>query len=110
MNTTEIKKKYLEIHNALGARKDAKDAELFDVEHGQVWADCDVELKARKDELVVKIILTEDEVVELRYLKMEFPDPLPPSRDLAAEIDVIKADIVDINTSLTDGITASVEK
>ena len=93
MNTNEIRKKYLDRHNALGTRKDAIDKELFDQQHRQVWQDCDVELEARKTELVAKTILNGTEELELRQLRIEFPDPSPPVRNLLAEIDVLKAKV-----------------
>lgn len=91
MNITGIRAKYLELHNTLGSRKDAEDKELFDQQHAQIWANCDAELQTRKAELVAKTTLTKDEAVELKELKFQFPDPLPPFRDLAIEIENLRA-------------------
>ena len=88
MNSKKIRKKYLDQHNALGNPKEY--TALQRQQHDQTWIDCDVELKTRKVELVAKVTPTEDELVELRELKLAFPDPTPPPRDLAAEIDEIK--------------------
>jgi len=87
---TEIQTRYLEQHDALGTRKDADDKELFDQQHAQVWRDCDVELEQRKDKLKAKPVLAKDEQIELSELTMMFPEPSPPTRNLAAEIDELK--------------------
>lgn len=65
----KINAKYLALHNALGTRKDALDAEAFDIAHGKIWADCDVELKTRKEKLKAKSSRTDDENKELSTLK-----------------------------------------
>ena len=87
MIKSEIQVKYLAQHDALGSRKDAIDKELFDQQHAQVWADCNAELKARKDALKAKASLSSKEKAELSELTMMFPEPTPPVRDLAKEID-----------------------
>lgn len=102
MNSTEIKQKYLALHNALGSQKDAEDKELFDQQHRQVWADCDTELKARKAELEAMASLTPEQERELAELEAMFPTPVEvtPPRDLAAEINEIKANITAIKTKV----------
>lgn len=95
----EIEAKYLTIHKALGTRKDAVDKDLFDQQHQQVWRDCETELKVRKVGLQAKPTLLKDEQVELSELKMQFPDPRPAPRDLAAEIDDLKQKVKDIGDS-----------
>lgn len=89
MNKQEIQQKYLELHNALGTPKDAKDKEAFDTVHRKIWADCDVELKARKTELEARGL----DSVELRELREMYPEPPPPSRNLIKEIDELKVEI-----------------
>ena len=74
----EIKAEYLALHNALGTREDAIDKDLFDQQHAQIWANCDIDLKARKAELKAKATLTIDESVELRELQALFPLAPPP--------------------------------
>ena len=101
----EIQAKYLALHNALGTRKDAKDKELFDRQHAEIWRNCDIELKARKAELEAKETLTEAEKAELAELEFLFPKPVSPARDLATEIDEIKAKIADY-----DDLKARIEK
>jgi len=81
MNTEEIKVKYLALHNALGTRNDAKDKELFDQQHRQVWANCDTELKARKIEMEKSINLKPVEAQELKELGFMFPKPILPVRE-----------------------------
>ena len=78
MKANEINAKYLVLHDALGTRKDAKDKELFDQEHRQVWHDCDLELQARKAELVSSGELAPEEMEELRVLESLFPPEPPP--------------------------------
>lgn len=87
MNITEIKAKYLAQHDALGICRDAEGKELFDQQHRQVWYNCDAELQQRRAELDAKASLLKDEETELSELTMMFPEPIPPSRDLAKEID-----------------------
>ena len=93
MNTLEINAKYLALHGALGSRKDAEDKELFDQKHRQVWQNCDIELKARKEELLSLEELSEAEQDELNQLEIMFPSPptIKP-RDLPKEIDDLKAE------------------
>lgn len=73
----EIQAKYLALHNALGSRKDAEDKELFDQQHRQIWAACDIELKARKVELEAKETLSLKEQQELKELEVMLPTPIP---------------------------------
>ena len=87
MNKETINQKYLELHNALGKRKDAEDKEAFDIAHRKVWADCNTELKARKVELEMQGV----DGSELKELQIMFPKPDPPRRNLEAEIDELKA-------------------
>lgn len=94
----EIKAKYLALHDALGARKDAADKELFDQQHRQVWTDCDTELKARRAELAALASHSDVEKQELRELEDMFPTPVP-SRNLAAEIDELKAKVAQLERS-----------
>ena len=89
----EILKSYLTQHDALGTRKDATDKEQFDIDHRAVWAACDAELRTRKVELQEKPSPTQAEAAELAELTQQFPEPLPPPRDLAAEIDTLGARI-----------------
>ena len=103
MNKNEIQQKYLELHNALGSRKDAVNKVLFDQQHRQIWADCDVELKARKKELESMTSLFDEQRLELSELISIFPEPSPPPRNLASEIDEIKKTI-DMSTATQKGI------
>lgn len=94
MNIKKTKAKYLALHNALGSRKDADDKELFDQQHGKVWHDYDIEFQERKAKLLTKPNPTANELVELAKLESMYPTPSPePTRDLAAEIDKIKAKV-----------------
>ena len=93
MTKTEIEQSYLALHDALGTQKDAPDKDLFDQQHRQVWADCDVELKQRKAELEDMELLDDEERGELDELTTIYPPPPPPGRDLGAEIDTLKIEI-----------------
>ena len=73
MKTEEIRQKYLALHDALGSRRDAKDKELFDQKHRQIWRECDVELQQRKTELEAMETLHNAEKEELAELEAMFP-------------------------------------
>ncbi|MBA7688263.1 hypothetical protein ES703_96742 [subsurface metagenome] len=73
MNKDEILKRYLALHDALGAQKDAPDKDKFDREHREIWTECDLELKERKAELEAKRALTDDERLELAALEEMLP-------------------------------------
>ena len=92
----EIQAYWLAQHDALGSREDVEDKELFDQQHAEVWRNCDIELQQRKDELKAKTSLLKDEETELSELTKMFPEPSPPSRDLAQEIDELKAKVTEL--------------
>lgn len=92
----KINAKYLALHDALGSRRDAPDKELFDQQHRQVWADCDIELRARKVKLEAQTTLTPTEKQEFDELESIFPKPASSARNLADEIDELKA-LIKIN-------------
>ena len=69
MNKDQIQQHYLSKHNALGTRKKARNKELFDQRHRQIWADCDTELKARKAELEALPSLNAEQAQELKELR-----------------------------------------
>ena len=96
MTKIEILAKYLALHDALGSRKDTEDKEFFDQKHRQIWYDCDVELELRKAELLAKSKPTIEEQVELQDLQMMFPEPTPPRRDLAKELDELIAKVTEL--------------
>ena len=73
MKKQEILNKYLNLHNALGSRRDAQDKDEFDRQHREIWGKCDIELQQRKAELEAKGTLSNDERAELAELNEMFP-------------------------------------
>jgi hypothetical protein len=93
MNTQEIKSQYLKLHDELGIRKDATNKSQYDIDHTKIWTDMDEELKVRKAELKNIKAPTMDEQSELKDLLIRFPEFVYPlKRDLAKELDDLKAD------------------
>lgn len=76
MKKDKILAYWLALHDALGTLKDAEDKVLFNQQHRQIWADCDVELKARKITLEAMSSLTLKQQQELSELEMLFPTPI----------------------------------
>ena len=71
----EIKAKYKKLHNSLSepyyAGTSGLIKEQFDLQHGKIWADMEVELKTASD----------------------YVAPPPPPRNFASEIDDLKVEI-----------------
>ena len=99
MTKREIEDKYMLLHNALGRQKDAPDRELFDQKHRKIWADCNIELKQRKDELLNKPELSPEEKAELSELEDMFPRAVP-RRNLEKEIDDLKEKIKELENKV----------
>ena len=93
MNKAEIEAKWLEIHNRdysnKKARPDLTDEE-FRQQHGQVWANCKSELKARQAELRAKPSLASEEKKELSEIDELYPSSRV-TRNLRVEVDELKA-------------------
>ena len=93
MDKEEIQAKYQKLHDELGIERNTVDKAAWRQAHAKVWADCESELKVRLVELDSKSNKNNVEIKELNDLQVMFPKPIPPPRDLAKEIDELKAEI-----------------